>query len=153
MTIDWWTLGIQTVNVVILVWLLGRFFWRPVAAMIEQRRATAQRILAEAEAKRGLATAALAEIDQTRVGFAQEREAILAAAHKTADRARTARLEEAAKEAASLEATAKAATEMKKAETEKAWANRAGRLARSAQALSTACFSFSIAAFVAASRD
>ena len=39
MTIDWWTLGIQTVNVVILIWLLGRFFWRPVAAMIEQRRA------------------------------------------------------------------------------------------------------------------
>ena len=34
MTIDWWTLGIQAVNVVILVWLLGRFFWRPVAAMI-----------------------------------------------------------------------------------------------------------------------
>ena len=52
MTIDWWTLGIQTVNVVILVWLLGRFFWRPVAAMIEQRRAAAQTILAEAEAKR-----------------------------------------------------------------------------------------------------
>ena len=39
MTIDWWTLGIQTVNVVILIWLLQRFFWRPVAAMIEQRRA------------------------------------------------------------------------------------------------------------------
>ena len=49
MTIDWWTLGIQTVNVVILIWLLERFFWRPVAAMIEQRRATAQRILDEAE--------------------------------------------------------------------------------------------------------
>ena len=45
MTIDWWTLGIQTVNVVILVWLLQRFFWRPVAAMIEQRRATAQTAL------------------------------------------------------------------------------------------------------------
>jgi len=29
MTIDWWTLGIQTVNVVILIWLLERFFWRP----------------------------------------------------------------------------------------------------------------------------
>jgi F-type H+-transporting ATPase subunit b len=37
MTIDWWTLGIQAVNVIILVWLLARFFWRPVAAMIEQR--------------------------------------------------------------------------------------------------------------------
>ena len=43
MTIDWWTLGIQTVNVVILVWLLGHFFWRPVAAMIEQRRAATRK--------------------------------------------------------------------------------------------------------------
>ena len=28
MTIDWWTLGLQTINVAILVWLLKRFFWR-----------------------------------------------------------------------------------------------------------------------------
>jgi F-type H+-transporting ATPase subunit b len=129
MTIDWWTLGIQTVNVVILVWLLGRFFWRPVAAMIEQRRATAQRILAEAEAKCSQATAALAEIERTRAGFAQEREAILAAAHEAAERARTVRLEEAAKEAASLEAAAKTAIEKEKEAANKAWAQRAGRLA------------------------
>ncbi|MGA2128834.1 MAG: ATPase, partial [Xanthobacteraceae bacterium] len=82
MTIDWWTLGIQTVNVVILVWLLERYFWRPVAAMIEQRRATAQRTLADAEAARGAAAAALGEIERTRVGFAVEREAILAAARE-----------------------------------------------------------------------
>src|SRR5271167_995647 len=103
MTIDWWTLGIQTVNVVILVWLLGRFFWRPVAGMIEQRRATAQRTLTEAEAKRSEATAALAEIARTRAGFAQEREAILTAAHEAAEQARTARLAEAAKAATALE--------------------------------------------------
>jgi F-type H+-transporting ATPase subunit b len=30
-TIDWWTLGLQAVNVLILIWLLGYFFWRPVA--------------------------------------------------------------------------------------------------------------------------
>ena len=129
MTIDWWTLGIQTVNVVILVWLLGRFFWRPVAAMIEQRRATAQRLLAEAEGKRSEATAALAEIERTRAGFAQEREAILAEAHEAAERARAARLEVVAKEAASLEAAAKAAIEKEKAEVDKAWAERASRLA------------------------
>jgi len=129
MTIDWWTLGIQTVNVVILVWLLGWFFWRPVAAMIEQRHAAAQRILAEAEAKRSQATAALAEIEKTRAGIAQEREAILAAAHAAAERARAARLEEAAKEAASLEAAAKAAIDKEKEAADKAWAGRASRLA------------------------
>ncbi len=39
MSIDWWTLGFQTVNVAILIWLLGHFFWKPVAAMIEAERA------------------------------------------------------------------------------------------------------------------
>lgn len=129
MTIDWWTLGIQTVNVVILVWLLGRFFWRPVAAMIEQRRATAQRTLTEAEAQRSQAAAALAEIERTRAGFAQERAAILAAAHEAAEQARAARLAEAATAAAALEAAAKAAIETEKAAVDKAWAERASRLA------------------------
>jgi F-type H+-transporting ATPase subunit b len=129
MTIDWWTLGIQTVNVVILIWLLGRFFWRPVAAMIEQRRATAQRIVTEAEAKRSEATAALAEIEQTRAGFARERDAILAAAHDAAERERATRLAEAEKEVRSLEAAARAAIEKDKQAVDKAWADRASRLA------------------------
>ena len=130
MTIDWWTLGIQTVNVAILVWLLGRFFWRPVAAMIEQRRATAQADLAEAEAKRSQAAAALAEIEQTRAGFAQEREAILAAAHEAAEQARAARLATGrARRRHRLEAAAKAAIEQEKEAAEEAWAERASRLA------------------------
>jgi F-type H+-transporting ATPase subunit b len=129
MTIDWWTLGFQTVNVVILVWLLGRFFWRPVAAMIEQRRAAALRTLAEAEAKRNEAEASLADIERTRTGFAQEREAILTAAREAAERARTTRLEEAAKEAASLETAAKAQIEKDRETVNAAWSGRASHLA------------------------
>jgi F-type H+-transporting ATPase subunit b len=129
MTIDWWTLGIQTVNVAILIWLLKRFFWRPVAAMIEQRRDEAQRTLAEAEAKGGQATAALADIERVRAGFTKEREAILAAAHEAAEQARTVLLEAAAAEAASLEAAAKAAIEKEKQAAEKAWTERSSRLA------------------------
>jgi F-type H+-transporting ATPase subunit b len=129
MTIDWWTLGIQTVNVVILVWLLGRFFWRPMVAMIEQRRAAAQKIVAEAEAKRSQAITALAEIERTRAGFAQERDAILAAAHEAAERVRTARLDEVEKETADLHAVAQAAIEKEKESADKAWTERASRLA------------------------
>jgi F-type H+-transporting ATPase subunit b len=66
MTIDWWTLGLQTVNVAVLVWLLARFFWRPVAALVEERRAAAQRMLAEADGTRSKAAAALADIEATR---------------------------------------------------------------------------------------
>ena len=111
MTIDWWTLGIQAVNVVILIWLLGRFFWRPVAAMIEQRRAAAQKLLTEAETKRSQATDALVDIERIRKGFDKEREAILAAAQRSAEQARAGILASAAKEAAALETSAKAAIE------------------------------------------
>jgi F-type H+-transporting ATPase subunit b len=129
MTIDWWTIGIQTVNVVVLVWLLGHFFWRPVAAMIEQRRAAAQKTLDEAAAKQTEAAAALTEIEKTRAGFAREKEAILGAAHEEAERARTARLDDAAKAATTLEEAARARIEQDKLATEKAWSERAGHLA------------------------
>lgn len=129
MTIDWWTLGFQAVNVLILIWLLGRFFWRPVAAMIAQRRTTAQATLAEADAKRTEAAAALTDIARTRAGFAQERDAILTAAQETAEQVRTARLQDAAKEAAALETAARASIVLDKAAAEKVWAERASRLA------------------------
>ena len=129
MTIDWWTLGIQTVNVVILIWLLTRFFWRPVAAIIEQRRAAAAQMLAEAELKRSQAADALAAIEQTRTGFDQERDAIITAAHAAAEHERAALLAAAAQESTTLQTSAKAAIEKARNAEEKAWAERAGRLA------------------------
>src|SRR5579863_8465792 len=125
MTIDWWTLGLQTVNVLALVWLLGHFFWRPVAGMIEQRRAAAQAMLAEAEAKRGEAAAALAEIRAVRAGFDKERQAILAAPQEAAARSRAALLAAAGKEVESLERSAREAIERELAAAEKAWVDRA----------------------------
>jgi F-type H+-transporting ATPase subunit b len=129
MTIDWWTLGIQAINVTVLVWLLARFFWRPVAAMIEQRRATAQQILAEVETKRGQAAEALAEIERTRAGFDKEREAIIAAAHKAAEETRATLLAAATKEAAAIEAAATEAMAKEQNVAEAAWMERASRLA------------------------
>jgi F-type H+-transporting ATPase subunit b len=129
MKIDWWTLGIQTVNVAILVWLLKRFFWRPVATMIAQRRTTTQNSLAETEEKRNQATAALAEIEKTRAGLTQEGEKLLVAAHDAGEQARSVRMAEAEKDAAKLVAVAKAAIEKDSAATEKAWAERSALLA------------------------
>ena len=85
--------------------------------------------MAEAEAKRAEAAAALADIERTRSGFARERDAILAAAQKTAEQAHAALVLRAAKEAASLEAAAKAAVAKEKEAAEKAWADRASHLA------------------------
>src|ERR1700685_1276415 len=108
MAIDWWTLGIQTVNIVILVWLLQRFFWTPIAGMIAERRATAQKALNDAQAARGEARAALADIEHIRAGFAEERGRVLADARAESERAGAAILAEAGKQAAALVETAKA---------------------------------------------
>ncbi|HVJ55350.1 MAG TPA: F0F1 ATP synthase subunit delta [Aliidongia sp.] len=129
MTIDWWTLGIQAVNVAILIWLLGRFFWKPLSAMIAERRAVAARSLDDAKAKRDEATRALEEIERTRAGFAKERDQMLADAHAAAERDRTARLAETAKEIAAREAAAQALIDKQAAEVEERWTDRAARLA------------------------
>jgi F-type H+-transporting ATPase subunit b len=129
MTIDWWTLGFQAVNVAILIWILAKFFWRPLAAMIEQRRDAAGRMLADAEAKRGEAAAAVAEAGRARAGFAAEREAILAAARTTAEQERVARRAEADRQAGEIEAAARAAMAAERQAAERAFAERAARLA------------------------
>ena len=129
MTFDWWTLGLQTVNIVILVWLLQRFFWTPIANMIAERRAASQKALAEARAARDEAKTALADIDRTRGGFASERDKILADAGAESERASAAKLAEAAQQAAELIAAAKAGIVKDQDAAARAWASRSSDLA------------------------
>ena len=129
MSIDWWTLGFQAANVLILVWLLQRFFWRPVAAMIEQRRSVTEQAVAAARTAADKATAALADIAATRAGFAGEHDAIVAAAHAEAEVARRAVLDAAAQEAAAHAAAAQAAMVTGREAAEVAWSGRASTLA------------------------
>ncbi len=129
MKIDWWTLGFQTVNVLVLMWLLTRFFWRPLAAMIALRRATTQQAIDAAEAKRAEAAKAMDGIAATRAGFAKEREAILDAARADAEREHATRMEQAKTEASALNAAAKVQVAKDAAAVEKAWTDRASRLA------------------------
>lgn len=106
MTIDVWTLALQTVNVLILIWLLQRFFWRPVSAMIARRHDAAGKMLAEAARARDAGAAGLAEIAQIRAGFGKERETILAAAQADAAKLKQAAEQEAAAAAKVLAAAA-----------------------------------------------
>lgn len=129
MRIDWWTLGLQTVNVAVLVWLLQRFFWRPVAAMIEQRRTTTTAALADVEATHSKAAALLADAETARAGFGAERDAILRQAHDDAGQAATAQLSDAAARVAALEAAGAAATAAAQHAAEGAWAERSSHLA------------------------
>ena len=129
MTLDWPTLTLQTVNVLILIWLLQKFFWRPVAAMIAQRRAAAQTMLDEAAQKRDAAAVAQAEIEQTRAGFAQERQAILAAAQTEAEQHRAAGLAAANEAARALEEAVRDRLAVERREAEARWRQDASELA------------------------
>ncbi|HUM09105.1 MAG TPA: F0F1 ATP synthase subunit delta [Acidocella sp.] len=129
MTLDWSTLLLQTVNVLILIWLLQKFFWRPVAVMIAQRRAVAQTMLDEAAQKRDAAAAAMADIEKTRAGFAQERQAILAAAQADAEQHRAAGLAAANEAARTLEEAARNRLVAERREAEATWRQHASELA------------------------
>jgi F-type H+-transporting ATPase subunit b len=129
MTIDWWTLGLQTVNIAVLVWLLKYFFWAPIAGVIARRRADAQKASTDAQAARDEARNALADIARTSAGFAAERDKILADARAEAERAAAAILSQAAGKAAALVEAAKAGVAKDADAATRAWASRSSDLA------------------------
>jgi F-type H+-transporting ATPase subunit b len=55
MRIDWWTLGLQTINVLVLVWLLSRFLFKPVAKIIADRQQAAAALMQDAASARDAA--------------------------------------------------------------------------------------------------
>lgn len=71
MEIDWSTFVLEVLNFLVLVWLLKRFFYRPVLAIIEQRRAETAKAIANAEALRREAEALKAEY-QTQLASMEE---------------------------------------------------------------------------------
>lgn len=124
MTIDWWTLGLQAVNVLILVWLLSRVFWRPVAEAIARRQDTVEGMLNDAMATQAKADDMLAEVIAAREGMAAERNTLLSEASLQAEGAAKAVLHEAAAKAEAL---------LKAAQLESLHINDANRVAAAAQ--------------------
>ncbi len=120
MHIDWSTLALQTINVLILIWILARFLFRPLRAIIAQRQAKTDALLAEAAAKKQLATEAQAAAERARADIEAQRERLVADAQKEAAKEKTRLLDEAAKDVARLRAEAAAAAAREKSEMEQA---------------------------------
>ena len=98
MRIDWSTLALQTVNVLVLVWLLARFLFRPVMAIIAERRIAAEKLLADAATTRAQAEAYTAEARHRLEGVAAKAEHMLTEARamlsqQAADAATRAQIE------------------------------------------------------------
>lgn len=102
MHIDWSTLALQTINVLILVWILARFLFRPLRAMIAKRQAKIDAILAEAAAACKQAAEAEAAAKKERADMEAQREHLFAVAQSEAAKEKARLLDAAAKEAAAL---------------------------------------------------
>jgi len=80
--IDLWTLALQAINVLVLVWLLSRFLYRPVMRAVAARQAAADKLLADAETARSDASAMAAALQVQQASFeakaADHRAAMLA---------------------------------------------------------------------------
>jgi F-type H+-transporting ATPase subunit b len=84
MHLNWSTLALQTINVLVLLWLLKRFLFRPVAEIVAARRQAAENLLTEAATARSNAQASEAELARRAASGASEAEALRAAARASA---------------------------------------------------------------------
>jgi F-type H+-transporting ATPase subunit b len=71
--IDLWTIGLQAINFLVLAWILGRLFFRPVAQTIADRQAQARSMLADAARARAEAEAEREALNGERARIGVER--------------------------------------------------------------------------------
>jgi F-type H+-transporting ATPase subunit b len=74
---DWTTLALEVLNFLVLVWLLQRFLYRPVLAVIEQRRADDHKMVAAAQTLRDEAQALKAQYEAKLAHAAEDRDRAL----------------------------------------------------------------------------
>jgi F-type H+-transporting ATPase subunit b len=128
MHIDWWTLAFQTVNVLVLIWILARFFFRPVADVVAKRQAQANKILAEALAAREQAIDARADADKVRAEISAERDGLIAETLKSAQVEKANLLAQSLDEIAKLHGAAEAAIARERNAAKQAIVARASEL-------------------------
>ncbi|WP_173569112.1 F0F1 ATP synthase subunit B family protein [Acetobacter conturbans] len=129
MNIDWWTLGFQLVNLGILIWLLGRFFWRPLSAIIAGRQNDVARRLDALAEKEKQVEAERVALSAARTGIAGERAEVLRKADVEAQAGRVATLSRAQQDAAALQEATRQTLAREETETRTAWGDQAASLA------------------------
>jgi len=89
MLIDWFTVGAQALNFLILVWLLKRFLYKPILNAIDAREKLIAKELADAATKKSEAQKERDDFQHKNEEFDQQRAALLT---KAIDEAKTERL-------------------------------------------------------------
>jgi F-type H+-transporting ATPase subunit b len=114
MQADWWTLALQAVNFLVLVWLLQRFLYKPVLAVIERRKALAAEAFDDAAQSKAAADTEREALEAERAGLAQEHQGLAREMHETLESERKAVLAAAREEAEELLESARADIEQER---------------------------------------
>jgi F-type H+-transporting ATPase subunit b len=102
MLIDWFTVGAQALNFLILVWLMKRFLYKPILHAIDAREERIAKELADADAKKTEAQKERDEFEHKNEEFDQQRAALMSKATDEAQAERQRLLDEARTAAAAL---------------------------------------------------
>lgn len=102
MLLDWFTVGAQAINFLVLVWLLKRFLYAPVLRVIDERDRRIAEQLAEAGAKMTQAQHEREEFKRKNEEFERQRRAVMAKVEADASEERTKLLAAARQEAQAL---------------------------------------------------
>ncbi len=104
MLIDWFTVGAQALNFLILVWLMKHFLYKPILNAIDAREKRVAKGIADADAKKAEAQKERDEFQHKNEEFDQQRAALLTKATDEAKAERQRLLDEARKAADALSA-------------------------------------------------
>src|SRR5471032_1550742 len=104
MLIDWFTVGAQALNFVVLVWLLKRFLYQPILDAIDAREKRIASELADADAKKAEAQKERDVFQHKNEEFDQQRAAVLSKATDEAKAERSRLIDEARRAADALSA-------------------------------------------------
>ena len=104
MLIDWFTVGAQAVNFIILVWLLKRFLYKPILDAVDAREKRVAAELADADAKKAEAKKERDEFQHKNEEFDQQRAELLSKARNETKAERQRLLGEARQAADALSA-------------------------------------------------
>ena len=102
MLIDWFTVGAQVLNFLVLVWLLKRYLYKPILDAIDARETRIAQELAGADAKKAEAQKEQDDFKHKNEVFDQQRAALLSKATDEAQTERKRLIDEARKAADAL---------------------------------------------------
>jgi F-type H+-transporting ATPase subunit b len=129
MHIDWWTLGLQTVNALVLVWLLARFLFKPVANMVAARQRAAAALMNDAAAAKDAAVNDQRQAAAELARLAQQHAQLLDAASTEAAALKVSLEQAAHADADRLRGAAQAEIDAMRRDAAQADADRASRFA------------------------